>query len=180
MHVVRRICRLAIYWVCAAACLLAQASPGFWQLPGDFVDEFGNHGALGRWQTDLTLISMEYSECRFVCSNNWRRLVSLQEEADREHRAINVLIISLDPEHDTPAAWREYRKIRGLARTNWNFITADRAATNRVIKFLGVKWWYFNDSIMHDFRIIRLNARGEIAAVMDNYEITSEDFLTAR
>ena len=161
-----------------AGASLARGS--LWQLPGRFVDEYGTVEGLRHWQGEQTLVSMEYSDCKFVCSSNWRRLVDLQAEADRQHIVLNVLIVSLDPEHDTPAAWRDYRKVRGLTRSNWNFLTGDRSATDRAVNFLGVKWWYFNESIMHDFRIIKVNRQGEILAVMDNFETTPKDFLTVQ
>ena len=123
---------------------------------------------------------MEYSDCTFVCSTNWRRLVDIQAEADRQNTPVNILIISLDPAHDTPAAWRDYRKMRNLSRKNWNFLTTDRATTDKVVKFLGIKWWYFNDSIMHDFKVLRLDHAGKVVAVMDTFDEPARDFLAGK
>ncbi|MGI9135391.1 MAG: hypothetical protein ACR2I0_15855, partial [Rhodoferax sp.] len=67
--------------------------------------------------------------------------------------------------------------VRGLTRTNWNFVTGNRSATDKVVAALGVKWWIFNDSIMHDFRVLRLNEAGVRVALMDNFEQTPAGFL---
>ena len=162
-------------WACSAH---AAAGFGLWQIQDEFTDESGTKAPLSRWSEGQTVVSMEYSACKFVCSSNWRRLLEIQEQADKQKVPVHFLIVSLDPANDTPAAWRDYRKVRGLARTNWTFVTGNRQATDKVVAALGVKWWVFNDSIMHDFRVLRFNAAGVKLAVMDNFVQTASAFLS--
>ena len=159
--------------------MATHAAPGLWKLPAEFVDENGNRAALSHWAGEQTVVSMEYSACKFVCSTNWKRLLAIQAEADRQKMPIRFLIISLDPANDSPAAWRDYMKVRGLSRSNWNFLTGSRLGTDRVSAALNVKWWYFNDTIMHDFRVVGLNAKGEQMAVMGNFDDSVPAFLNA-
>jgi cytochrome oxidase Cu insertion factor (SCO1/SenC/PrrC family) len=158
---------LAVLWVGSAA------ASSLWALPGDFVDEQGRMRRLAEFaQPDgpATVVAMEYTECRFVCSIAWRRLTDVQAEADRRGMPVRFVILSLDPAHDTPALWREYRQMRGLKRDNWVFLTGSRAATDAAVQRLGVRWWLYNGAIMHDFRIMRLDAQGRVAKVLDNYD----------
>jgi len=148
-----------------------------WQLEDEFVDEYGTRARLSHWAGAQTVVAMEYSACKFVCTVNWRRLQDIQAEADRQKIALNFLIISIDPKNDSPAAWRDYRKVRDLNRSNWNFVTGNRKATDRVVASLGVKWWLFDDSIMHDFKVLRLNPAGQALAVMDNFDDPVARFL---
>lgn len=161
------------------ACLIAVATqaaalvtPSLWGLPGDFLDEHGQSRHLAEFaqRSEPTIVSMEYTECRFVCSVAWRRLIDIQAEADKRGQKVHFLILSLDPEHDSPALWREYRKMRGLKRENWTFLTGKRPATDLAVQRLGVRWWRFDGNIMHDFRIVRLDAKGQVLRVMDNYD----------
>ena len=159
----------------AGLCLfVAQARAGsLWTVPGEFLDEQGRARRLSEFaQPDgpLTIVAMEYTECRFVCSIAWRRLTDLQAEADKRGQRVRFVILSLDPAHDTPALWREYRAMRGLTRDNWVFLTGNRAATDAAVRLLGVRWWLYNDAIMHDFRIVRLDAQGRSAKVLDSYD----------
>lgn len=149
------------------------AAASLWSLPGDFVDEQGRTRRLAEFaQPDApaTVVAMEYTECRFICSIAWRRLADLQTEADRRGVAVRFVILSLDPARDTPALWREYRSMRGLKRDNWVFLTGSRASTDAAVQRLGVRWWLYNGAIMHDFRILRLDAQGRVAKVLDNYD----------
>lgn len=144
-----------------------------WALPGDFIDEQGRARKLAEFaqpEAPATIVAMEYTECRFVCSIAWRRLTDLQAEADRRGVPVRFVILSLDPARDTPALWREYRQMRGLKRDNWVFLTGNRAATDAAVQRLGVRWWLYNGAIMHDFRIVRLDGQGRVAKVLDNYD----------
>lgn len=170
------------HWVlCVLACAssLVQANTGLWALPDQFVDDSGVRASLMHWSAALTVVSMEYSDCKFVCSTNWKRLQDIQIEADRQNIPVRFLIVSLDPANDSPSAWRDYRKSRGLTRSNWSFVTGSRSATDKVVAALNVKWWYFNDFIMHDFRIVRLNAEGQQLAVMRTFDEPASAFLSA-
>ena len=172
-------------WLLALACLCgpvrAASTTSLWALPGDFVDEQGRTRRLAEFaQPDgpPTVVAMEYTECRFVCSIAWRRLTDLQAEADRRGQAVRFVILSLDPARDTPALWREYRQMRGLKRDNWVFLTGTRNATDLAVQRLGVRWWLYNGAIMHDFRIVRLDAQGRVAKVLDNYDEPVGSLLT--
>jgi cytochrome oxidase Cu insertion factor (SCO1/SenC/PrrC family) len=157
---------------------VAVAAQGLWQLPNEFVDEYGTRAKLSHWSGAQTVVAMEYSACKFVCTVNWRRLMDIQEEADRRHLPLRFLIISLDPGNDSPAAWREYKKVRGIQRENWSFVTGNRISTNRVVSILGVKWWYFDNAITHDFRVLRLNDQGRVLTLMTSFDDPAADFLT--
>ncbi|MEI8159107.1 MAG: SCO family protein [Burkholderiales bacterium] len=167
---------VAVVFCCWAG--QAAAATGLWQIPDEFTDEFGKKAPLSHWAGQQTIVSMEYSACKFVCSTNWRRLLDIQAEADKQKIPLRFLVVSLDPANDSPSAWRDYRKVRGLSRTNWSFVTGNRQATDKAVAALGVKWWIFNDSIMHDFRILRLNDAGARLALMDNFEQPASGFLS--
>lgn len=158
----------------------AQAGRGLWDLQDEFVDENGTRARLVHWGGPQTVVAMEYSECKFVCSTNWRRLLDIQAVADQHQLPLRFLIISLDPAHDTPQEWRSYREVRGMQRSNWSFVTGSRQATDRVVAQLGVKWWMFNESIMHDFKLLRLDPEGRLLSVMDNYDDPADRFLGLR
>lgn len=160
--------------------MLAHGATSLWSIQDTFVDETGKRASLSHWAGTQTVVSMEYSACKFVCNTNWKRLLDIQAEADRQSLPTRFLIVSIDPTNDSPAAWREYRQARGMTRANWAFVTGSRLATDKVIAALGVKWWYFNETIMHDFRILRLNASGEQVAVMHTFDEPVTPFFTGK
>jgi cytochrome oxidase Cu insertion factor (SCO1/SenC/PrrC family) len=162
-------CLLVVYFgvACAGPLDLADA----------WIDDNGNSVKLARWRGRPVIISMEYSNCRFICSISQRKLQEIQVEADRRKLSIEFVILSLDPKNDTPASWRQYRKLRDLPGSNWYFLTGSRAATDNAALSLGVKWWYYDEHIMHELRILRLAANGEVVRIMKTYDMTAAQLL---
>jgi cytochrome oxidase Cu insertion factor (SCO1/SenC/PrrC family) len=157
--------------VLALACIgAAQARASLYTIEEPWLADDGQRVQLTQWRGRPTVVAMEYSACRFICSVYWRRLVQVQAEADRLGLDVQFVILSIDPEHDTPADWRAYRKARDLARGNWHFLTGTRAMTTRAAALLGVRWWYDEDHLMHDFRIVRLDDAGGVAAALTRYD----------
>ena len=142
-----------------------------------WVDDNGNSVKLAKWRGRPVIISMEYSNCRFICSISQRKLQEIQVEADRRKLSIEFVILSLDPKNDTPASWRQYRKLKDLPGSNWYFLTGSRAATDNAVLSLGVKWWYYDEHIMHELRILRLAANGEVVRIMKTYDMTAAQLL---
>jgi cytochrome oxidase Cu insertion factor (SCO1/SenC/PrrC family) len=165
--------------LCTGAALAGVPAPGarLWSVAGDFVDDAGRHLTLDRLAGATTVVAMEYSACRFVCTVSWRKLTELQAEADRRGLKLRFVLISIDPANDTPALWREYRQARGLQRSNWLFLTGSRASTDAVARLLGVRWWLYDGNVMHDFRIVRLDEQGRITKAMLAYDLPAEQFL---
>ena len=153
-----------------AATQAGAAGASLFAIRDAWLDEDGRPALLSQWESRPTVVAMEYSACRFTCSIYWRRLVQVQAEADRLGLALEFVILSIDPEHDTPAAWRAYREARDLHRANWHFLTGSRSMTTRAATLLGVHWWYDEDHLMHDFRIVRLDAHGVPGAAVSNYD----------
>jgi len=149
-----------------------------WALPGEFVDDAGQRLTLDRLAGAPTVVAMEYTACRFVCSVSWRKLSEIQAEADKRGQALRFVLISIDPAHDTPALWRAYRQARGLQRDNWRFLTGNRAATDAVAALLGIRWWLYDGQVMHDFRILRLDPQGRVRQAMLAYDLSAAQFLS--
>ena len=166
----RALALLALPALLALTVTAARAAVSLFDIQEPWVDDAGRRVSLQQWRGKAVVMAMEYSECRFVCSVYWRRLQQVQQEADRLGLPLEFVILSIDPEHDSPAAWRDYRKARDLARGNWHFLTASRAATNRAAGLLGVRWWYFEGHLMHDFKVVRLDTQGGIAATLSSYD----------
>lgn len=190
MTSVMRACRALVVLSLGAGLSAAQAAPGpaalagtpnptlgLWAVPGEFVDDGGQRLTLGRLAGPDTVVAMEYSACRFVCTTAWRKLSEIQAEADRRGLALRFVMISIDPASDSPALWREYRAARGLQRDNWVFLTGNRAATDAAARWLGVRWWWYDGQVMHDFRILRLDRQGQVRRAMLAHDLSAAQFL---
>src|SRR5206468_5523619 len=86
------------------------APAGVYQLNLEFVDDRGVPRALAEWRGRAVVIAMAYGACRSICSATLRSLEQVQAEAERRGARVEFVVVSIDPEQDTPQAWSEYRK----------------------------------------------------------------------
>lgn len=162
--------------LCLAVPLWA-AEANLYGLPYAFTDDQGRIAHLSGWRGKPAVLTMEYANCRFICSITLQRMRDIQDEADRRGQALEFLIVSIDPENDTPEAWTQYRKKRGLNRENWHFLTAGVKETREFAALLGIKYWYYDEHLMHDFRIIRLDSEGRVEKMIDAYDAKPDELL---
>ncbi len=135
-----------------------------------FVDDHGQTVHLSDWRGREAIVTMEYSSCRFMCSITAYKLKQTQAAAERRHKAIDFIVISLDPHNDTPAAWTAYRKERDWRGSNWHFLTGPETATPRLAALLGIGYWYEGEHLLHDFRLLRTTAEGDVVRTIKAYD----------
>lgn len=165
----------------AAAALLVGAAAALaanlYALPQALTDDRSRSVRLGDWKGKPAIVTMEYANCRFLCSITLQRLKDVQAAADRQKKDFAFLVVSLDPTNDTPAEWTRYRKARDLDRDNWRFLTAHPVETPLLAREFGVKYWLYERHIMHDFRLLRVDEHGEVVKVMDRFDADADEFV---
>jgi len=159
------------------SCPAWSAETSFYELPNTFTNDQGRVLRLSEWNGKPMIITMEYSNCRFMCTTTFSQLKELQAAADKKNIPIDFVIISLDPDHDTPESWRQYRKTKEIERNNWHLLTGSRATTKEIAALLGIKYWSMGEDILHDFKVVRLNAKGKIEKSVTEYGIEPEYLL---
>lgn len=162
----------------AAALALAGASVGAAHaaavsaLPNDlrttaWQDSDGASFRLVDTQAPLVVLTMSYTACKRVCSSTALVLADLQKRLDAAQRSAEFVVVSFDPQNDSPQQWREYRARRGLTRANWHFLSGDAVATKKLARLLDLDFWDYHGHIVHDFRIVVLDARGQVITEVD-------------
>ena len=146
------------------------APPSFYTLPYSFTNDRAQTVHLSEWRGKPLILTMEYSNCRFMCTTTASKLKAIQAAADQKKLQIDFIVISLDPKNDTPKAWQQYRISRGVDRSNWHLLTGTDDTTKKIAALIGIKYWYMDDHILHDFKIVRLNAAGEIEKESVDYD----------
>ena len=157
---------LALLATCPAWC----APFSFYNVPFPFVNDKDQTVHLSEWRGKPLILTMEYSNCRFMCTTTFSKMKAIQDAADQKKMNIDFMIISLDPNNDTPEAWRQYRISREVGRSNWHLLTGSEAATKEFAALIGIKYWTMDEHILHDFKIVRLNAQGEIEKTITDYD----------
>ena len=134
------------------------------QLPQRWSDDQGRDVDLGEFRGRRIFFSMAFTSCRRVCPMTMARLQELQREVDASGQSAEFVIVGYDPSVDDPAAWRQYRRSRGMLRDNWHFLTGPATSTEQFAHRLGFTFWKYDSHVMHDYRIVVVDEQGQLAA----------------
>lgn len=87
----------------------------------------------------ISVVGYIYTNCPSICplTTNNMRLIQKKVKEDGIN-SIEFVTISFDPENDTPAALRDYARIRKLDLSNWFFLTGSKSTIDSLIKEVGV------------------------------------------
>lgn len=152
-------------WI-LSACLLWVASvhsapktPGdsIYQLPLVMTTQDNQQHSLDMYRGKLTLVSMFYASCPDVCP----LLIDTLKQIDRqlsaaERKQLRVLLVSLDPKRDTPAALQELAGTHRMDLSRWSVAQTSVANVQKLAAVLGVQYRQLPDGNFNHSSIITL------------------------
>lgn len=167
----------------------AQATAASSSLPGDSVyhldailtDQNGKVGTLADTRGKVVIASMFYSSCKFVCPliiDSVRKTEQAISEAERAR--IEVRLISLDADKDTPAVLKQMADKRHIQSPRWHLLHAQAADVRRIAAVLGVQYKRMDDGeFSHSSALILLDTQGRIVARSEKLGDVDPAFLAA-
>ncbi len=97
-------------------------------------------------QTDTPVVlDFIFGTCTTICPILSAGYVNLQHKLGPDSRAIRLVSISIDPEHDTPKVMNAYLK-RFRAKPGWDFLTGSREDIDKVMTAFGA---YIQNKMSH-------------------------------
>jgi len=176
-------------WLFAATALAQPANPATGPLPGDsvynldasLVDQDGKTLRFADGRGQPRLVSMFYSSCKFVCPmiiDTLRRTERSLPDADR--RRLGVLMVSFDPDRDTPEALKNVAAKHKVDLMRWTLARAEDADVRRLAAVLGIQYKLRDDGdYNHSSVMILLDAEGRIVARTERMGELDADFVNA-
>jgi cytochrome oxidase Cu insertion factor (SCO1/SenC/PrrC family) len=147
---------------------LSGTSPSVYDQQSEWTDDNGDKLRLDKWRGSSVIIAMAYTECTRICAATLHRLEEAQTLADKLNTKVDFIVVSFDPGVDNPESWSYYRKQHHLQqRNNWHFLTGTTASTRKLANQLGIEYWFDENHIMHDMKILYLNPDGQVKTYLD-------------
>jgi len=112
----------------------------------------------------LTFLS---AVCTEQCPLAGRTLAEVRRQLGKDASRYSVVVISADPENDSPAATARFARESGWRGLDWHYLTGPRAALQRVWKTYGVyvekpsPIFKGGAGLVHDSRLFLINPRGQ-------------------
>lgn len=127
------------------------------------------NGRQADWRTrrgQPQLVSMFYTSCQYICP----LIVDSARAVDRQltplqRQRLGVLLISMDPERDDPAALKKVVEQRHLEATRWTLASPAPDRVRAAAGVLGIRYRQLEDGeFNHTSALVLLDAQGRIVA----------------
>jgi protein SCO1/2 len=127
------------------------------------------------------LISMFYGSCPYACPTLISDVRRLERRLSPAVRAdLRVLLVSFDPDRDTPSALLELMKTRDLDRSRWALCTTSDRSTRDLAAVLGIKFRKLpNGGFNHTSLLTVLDRDGTVLAHSEGLEGENDDLALA-
>ncbi len=161
-------------WAILALCMpaFAAATPAplprdsVYQLPVSLTDQRGRRFDWGQRRGKVQLVSMFYTSCRYICPlivDSGKAVEKQLTPAERQR--LGILLISMDPKRDTPAALRSVTGKRKLDAAHWTLASPAPGDVRKVAGVLGIRYRALADGeFNHTSALVLLDADGRILA----------------
>ena len=143
-------------------------------LPGDSVYKLAlpltdAQGKTRDWSTlqgKPRIVAMFYTSCQYMCPLIIESGKAVERKLTPAQRArMGVVLVSLDPARDTPAALRKTIEQRKVDATRWTLAAPAPADVRKVAGVLGVRYRALDDGeFNHTSALVLLDADGRILA----------------
>lgn len=128
--------------------------------PWRFVDAAGRDRSLAEFQGAPFVVSLVYTRCPTVCPRTVSALTRFQREAGGR---VPIVLISLDPVHDTPEAMAGFAQSHALDPATWTLLAPDAASLPPLASAMGVAWGPSGDGgIAHSAVVAFIDGAGRI------------------
>lgn len=149
------------------------------ELPGDslyqigqkWLNQDGKEINLENLQGQPVMFSMVYLTCQYLCPTIISEVRAIEAKLDPEVKEkVKIVLVSFDPERDTPRVMKTFAKKRNLDPKRWLLITNKKESKIRELAAaLDFKYQHDGKSdFTHSFIIAVLNKHGQIQARVDN------------
>lgn len=102
-------------------------------------DRTGNAVKLGDYRGQPLVISLIYTSCYHICPTTTRHLAKVVRDARQVmgEQSFRVLTIGFDTPRDNAEAMRVFARQQGVDDSGWEFLSADAAAMEKLVRNLG-------------------------------------------
>lgn len=132
----------------------------------------------GRWYA-LTFI---YTSCAGSCPLTTKKLKRLDAALEAAGKPLELVVVSLDPKHDSPAMLAQYRARYGIeGATRWKILVGDDEQVRTLTMLLEFKYTKNPESgvILHDNTVYLVDPKGVVRTSMSSLDQPMDDFVAA-
>ncbi len=144
-------------------------------------DQTGAVVQSGRFRGKQIMLNFIYTRCPVanMCPLSTAKMMATQKLARESGvRNLELVTITLDPEHDTPGVLREYAELRGIDTSNFTFLTGPEGAIRDLLLQFGVIAQFEDGVLKHTLATLLIDEKGRITDRADGPTWEPQDFVS--
>ncbi|MGC4233387.1 MAG: SCO family protein [Niabella sp.] len=151
-------------------------SDSIFHLTSQWQDQHNQSYSLNTLRGKTLVVVMIYTSCKTACPI----LVADMKRIERQIKPaylgkVSLVLVSIDPETDTPARLAEFAKTGGMNAPQWVFLRSDEAATQEFANVLAMKYKKISPvDFSHSNIISVFNPEGELILQEEGTGINAE------
>lgn len=140
------------------------ADESLYGVPMTWTNQNGNRMELASLAGRPVVLSMVFTNCSYACPLIIRDMKRIGAQLpDDERDAVHYVLVSLDPDRDTPEVLRRFADAYGLDLNCWTLLRGDGEQVRLLSALLGVRYRPQTDGqIAHTSLVTILDEAGEI------------------
>lgn len=149
-----------------------------------FTNELGQAVSTTQFKGKAVVVSFLFTRCPYptFCpllagnlADTQRRLTAMTNGPTNWQ----ILAVSIDPEHDTPAVLREYGQRYSYDPKTWSFLTGDLVDVTALGEQFGMTFWHENGTQLpsHNLRTVVVDASGKIQSIVAGNKWTTDELV---
>lgn len=143
-------------------------------------DEAGLRLTLGAWKGRWYALTFVYTSCAGSCPLTTRKLKRLDEALQKAGKPLELVVVSLDPTHDTPEVVKQYRARYELEQASrWRILVGDDDQVRTLTMLLEFKYTKNPQSgvILHDNTVYLVGPDGTVKTSMSSLDQALDPFV---
>lgn len=135
-----------------------------YQLESEWTNQSGKEVELEEFKGKPVVFTMFFASCNYACPILVYDMKKIESKLSPEElKDYQFVLVSIDPERDTPQALNEYAKKFNLDTNRWSLLTGDKDDVLELAAVLGFKYKQEEDGqFSHSNLINIINEKGEV------------------
>ena len=140
----------------------AAGKDSYYDLPIPFTDQSDRPFALSSLRGQYVVLTMAYTSCKNACPLTMQRLKRIESDLLLAGKKAAIVVVTLDPEHDTGKELRGYVSTYKISTPPWHLLRAAPDDTRRFSMIPGVSFQKQpgTPEITHSNKIVLLDPDG--------------------
>ena len=91
-------------------------------------------------KNNVALIGFIYTHCPDICPMTTHNMMLTEEKLSKDElKNVKFILISFDPERDSPSVLTKYASVRNMDMKNWELLTGSKNSVDSLMKTYNVK-----------------------------------------